>query len=383
MVSSATSVVPAHVREAIAQLLKRGEITQRQHEEGLRLAQESWFIDRFLAIRDEPDAERRSEELDRLLGPKGTKASEGARQASTLEQLGETIPKVRRGFGLYLLVVLWSVSPLIPIPGFKAVVLSALSVLIVHLLLDLFKQSTAKIEALTTRFNTAFAEVERQYYLDRKELLRGLYTIDTHLREPTPPTFADFNAALPVLKSQIIERLKAGKSVQLRLLAISAQFSWKHLILDAMDTYLGDVGKTQTIDIQIVVVSSRTLEKWGQDTLRIHKDAMDRGVTVFRKKYRDQISNGAISLRVEEYDNIPHWHGIMIDDDMLFLGRTRWKSGDPPWELTVGQNVYRQFVMLDRFNGTERIDQFKNWFDAYLDRARHLTTPKEDQAPVA
>jgi hypothetical protein len=118
--------------------------------------------------------------------------------------------------------------------------------------------------------------------------------------------------------------------------------------------------------------------------LKIHRDSMELGIAVFRRNHRQMIDDGSITLRVEEYDNIPHWHGIMVDDDTLFLGRTNWRTGVAPWKLTVGQNVYRQFFLQDRFGGAERIEQFINWFDAYLGLARPFAAASApDGAPSA
>lgn len=375
--------IPVHVRESITLLFQKGEITERQHEQGLRLAHEPWFVERLLSVRSISDPARRTEEYDRLFGPRGDKKANQALPVTTAEHLAESIPRVRLWL-IYPLIVLWSAAPLIPNPAFKTVVLGILSVVIIQVLLDLFKHSSAKVEALTARLDRALADVEKQYFLDRRDLARGLHTIQSHLREPTPPTFPDFTAVLPVMKALIVERLEAGQNVHLRVMAISGQFTWKHLLFDGMETFVKYMGKSQKIRIEFVVVSQRTLEKWGQETLKIHKDSMERGVAVFRRNYSRMIDEGSISLRVEEYDNLPHWHGIMVDDDALFLGRTSWRAGAASWELSIGQNVYRQFFLQDRFRGAERIEQFRNWFDAYLGRSRPVAGARgdDDGAPA-
>ena len=70
---------------------------------------------------------------------------------------------------------------------------------------------------------------------------------------------------------------------------------------------------------------------------------------------------------IKFYRQLPQYHGILINDDQLFLGRTDWKFDNCPEgkpELTVGQNRYRYFnrtTTQGQDRGFERIDLFLNW----------------------
>jgi hypothetical protein len=65
------------------------------------------------------------------------------------------------------------------------------------------------------------------------------------------------------------------------------------------------------------------------------------------------------------YKNLPHWHGFLIDDEYLFLGRTDWSFSRNKPKLTVGQNKYRYFDRSSTM-GIERIELFKDWHKYYL-----------------
>jgi len=70
------------------------------------------------------------------------------------------------------------------------------------------------------------------------------------------------------------------------------------------------------------------------------------------------------------YENLPHWHGILINDGILFMGRTDWNFPDPeleklPYFLYVGQAEYRLFRKDDFTGGGGRIKRFISWFNYY------------------
>jgi hypothetical protein len=73
-----------------------------------------------------------------------------------------------------------------------------------------------------------------------------------------------------------------------------------------------------------------------------------------------------LSIVAKVYKNIPHWHGYLVNNEYLFLGRADWDLSSHKPKLSVGQNKYRYF---DRtaIAGSERIDLFSDWHRYYFE----------------
>lgn len=63
------------------------------------------------------------------------------------------------------------------------------------------------------------------------------------------------------------------------------------------------------------------------------------------------------------FDTLPMWHGLMLGDKELYMGRTRWdmSNSEGPPRLHVGSREYRKFIRQDPFGGNARIEMFNNW----------------------
>jgi hypothetical protein len=253
----------------------------------------------------------------------------------------ETYPKIRPWVAIFL-VGSFLTSVVVDSTPYKIGILSALASNIIFLIFDLS--------------NTIKARLDK---------------IDNNLKEPEPPTYPDFNDALPVIKKALMERLNRNKDVRIRILAVSAQFSWKTLIETTIPTLLKVGTKNPKIDIEVVIVKPSILHDWGQKQLENDAKNTLIGEENFKRKYKTSFETGKLSLKVYQYDNIPHWHGILIDNDVLFMGRCKWEViDDKYYHLLVGQIDYRQFRLNDRFGGNARIELIDNWFDAYKFRSR-------------
>jgi hypothetical protein len=96
----------------------------------------------------------------------------------------------------------------------------------------------------------------------------------------------------------------------------------------------------------------------------------DDGFSDFSREVGD--FNGRLSITYKRYKNLPHWHGVLIDEDYLFLGRTDLEpfqdpltKEDKPPSLKVGSKLYRFYNRSD-IEGIERIDLFKHWHQYYF-----------------
>lgn len=230
-------------------------------------------------------------------------------------------------------IVAFSIAPLIPYPSYKISIAVSFGIVLLYVFFDLYRELTLRLEG-----------------------------IEKSLKEPNPPTYEDFGEASVELDKTIKERLNANRNVHIRVLGVSAQFSWKHLVEEKLVKFLEMGNHKQNIKFEFVIVDPTALNKLKQTKLMADTQRTIKGIDIMREKYK---SNQRLSIEVYKYDNIPHWHGVLVDTDTFFMGRCRWSIDGENYELEVGTNEYRLFKINDRFRGTDRVNLFINWFEAY------------------
>lgn len=266
---------------------------------------------------------------------------------NSLQLLQEAYVKARPAIAIILVVAI-CISPMINDIRWKVGLTSALAVTCVFLLFDLFKSLNQRLDK-----------------------------IDTNLKVQEPPTYLNYNIAIHTIREIITDRLSHNQDVNLKVIGVSAQFTWKHLVEDTLPDLFKVGHRDPKIKVELLIVKPDVLEKWGQIGLKIDAETTLKRVPLFEKNYRSDILRDKISISVYEYDNIPHWHGIMIDDDIFFMGRCKWIEKNKRLHLQVGQMEYRQFSDADKFRGKDRIELFNQWFNAYKLRASFLAKIKE------
>lgn len=233
-------------------------------------------------------------------------------------------------------IIAFSISPLIPNTTYKISVAASFGVVLLYLFFDIYREVTLRLEA-----------------------------IEKNLKEPNPPSYEDFAEASIEIDKIIKERLNANRNIHIRVLGVSAQFSWKHIVEDKLTKFLEMGNHKQSIKIEFVIVEPSALKKINQVKLMADTKRTIEGIELMNEKYKNQLSDGRLTIDVFQYDNIPHWHGVLIDTDTFFMGRCRWNISGDNYELEVGTNEYRLFKLNDRFKGTDRVNLCINWFEAY------------------
>lgn len=194
--------------------------------------------------------------------------------------------------------------------------------------------------------------------------------IDNKVKQQAPPTYSFFTKALPDIKDILSDRLKKNGEVRIRILAVSAQFSWKNIVEDMVMEILSSFKPKPTITVELLLTHPSLLHNWGQNRLEVLTNNTLECIKIFKRTHKNELSdNGSLKLSYWTYDNIPHWHGVQIDDDVFFMGRCYWEEIDKRLLLKVGEKEYRQFTLNDDFQGKDRIKLFDNWFNLYKRRA--------------
>lgn len=210
----------------------------------------------------------------------------------------------------------------------------------------------------------------------RTEINDRLKKIEQGLNDPEPPTFRRFPAMEEDMARVMSDLIAKGRKVTVKVIAVSAKFSGpflQRIITDLLESK--DVRKLD-IQIGIVLTQPAKLKEWGLDTWERSSNHSINETRAFLQKHKKTMKERGILLTLAEYDNLPHWHGVMFNDQILFMGRTEWyrDGDDAKWQLRVGEVEYRKFKIDDFYGGKNRIERFILWYQRYLDRAQSQGT---------
>lgn len=174
------------------------------------------------------------------------------------------------------------------------------------------------------------------------------------------------------IRDSINENMKNGiekPKVKLKLIAVAMTFSWK-FIVSKLPKILQQYS-TAEIDVEVAFIQPEHLDSLGLAHQEINWTAESQmrinEVKEFAKLCHDQYQ-GRLKFTAKTYKNLPHWHGWLVNEDFLFLGRTNWQFPNNHPKLLVGQNKYRYFDNTS-IEGSERIQLFANWQRYYFQYA--------------
>ena len=207
----------------------------------------------------------------------------------------------------------------------------------------------------------------------RSETDDRLRRIEQGMNNPEPPTFSRFPSMEQSLDDTVKSLVKRGGKIEVKIIGVSSKFS-SPFFRGVITQLLTNPPANLDLDIGIVVTKPGTLREWElPDWERSSRHSIET-IEDFLSRHKKQMAKAGIVLSLYEYDNLPHWHGVLFNKEILFMGRTEWYRADDEntWELRVGEVEYRKFEYEDSYGGRVRIDRFDHWFRRYLDRARYL-----------
>lgn len=164
-----------------------------------------------------------------------------------------------------------------------------------------------------------------------------------------------------------------GKPLDIKITAVGMAYSWNDFV-DKIPGWLQENPNCK-INLSILLVNPEYLDRlpigktprdWAQESRNRILD-MEKLVNCLTEEQKNNLS-----CVIKNYEEIPQYHGILINNDQLFLGRTDWKLDRPGRspELTVGQNRYRYFnrnTTQEEDRGSERVGLFLNWHRYYCE----------------
>ena len=194
-----------------------------------------------------------------------------------------------------------------------------------------------------------------------------------------PVIGANHLAAQPMIRNRIQDAVQRSYETNISVLGVALRYSWRFLESEIPDI-LSPFEETRRVNISLGMVApkilgNRHLKRWEEEAEKVRGE-----IEAFLSAEPDP----RITVTLFIYENLPHWHGLLIDSSELFLGRTRWNqasvgtgtSKQIVWQLSVGQEPYRLYS-ADKPGGFERIRMFMSWFDWYRFSGEQLLTNRK------
>lgn len=191
-------------------------------------------------------------------------------------------------------------------------------------------------------------------------------------------------AARRAMKAYIAESLRISDSVSVKVMAVSLYYSWDFLKIE-LPTLLSEMPSHKKVSVELEMVDPEYLGSLGLRDWQEKGDHVLTGVITSikgEKEISELILSGRVELFLYQYRNIPHWHGMLINNHYLFLGRSRWaiQPDKNICKLSVGEELYRLFASNDIFGGQDRIAMFNSWFDYYKYSGRLVASESVKEA---
>jgi hypothetical protein len=231
-----------------------------------------------------------------------------------------------------------------------------------------FLRRLIEVDATKDRFTVKALEEQRKTLDQIQERIDSLFHQGKN--------YEDYRDALHGVEQLIIsyieDSLRQGinhPTIDLKIMAVAMTFSWQFFIVPTLPRLLQRYPGLH-INLGILFVDHHHLE------LLNLKNADVDWVAISKQRVNDiwnfcqgaEDFQGRLSVTAKTYRNLPHWHGLMINNEHLFLGRTNWAFPRNEPKLTVGQNIYRYFNRTSP-EGGQRIDLFSNWYRFYSEHA--------------
>ena len=92
------------------------------------------------------------------------------------------------------------------------------------------------------------------------------------------------------------------------------------------------------------------------DTTADMTEAQRREILSFVDEHKDQLTSVGSSINLINYNHMPNYHGILIDDKILFLSNCRWQKNS----LIVPHEPFTRYDMTTD-QGRYMIKLYKSW----------------------
>lgn len=160
--------------------------------------------------------------------------------------------------------------------------------------------------------------------------------------------------------------------LDIKITAVSMHYSWSAFVSN-ISVWLHDHTNCE-IKLSVLLVDPAYINELPFAKAPINwADESQRRINDMEELVKDLSASQKERLccAIKVYEGLPQYHGILINNDELFLGRTDWEfRADKQPQLTVGQNRYRYFnraTTQGEDRGSERVNLFLHWHKFHYD----------------
>ena len=218
----------------------------------------------------------------------------------------------------YILVVATIVLRFLPWPEFALPALLALGLILLSILFEIHRSVTAK------------------------ELSR---------------CFASYTEASPGIKQALDIYIHHTSNPSIQVLGIALYYQWPML-----DSYLARTllaPNPPRLHLQITLLDPMLEESPRLDGANPEQaQSSIASISSFVTQNKERIQKYSWSIEVWMFRYTPHWYGILVGEDLLFIGTSFWDHG----RLRGGSNPVEMFATGDALLGSQKIEEFRGWF---------------------
>jgi hypothetical protein len=242
-------------------------------------------------------------------------------------------------------------------------------VLVVFLLL-FYKPIADFIRGVTKANLPGGVSVERDYERAQNAVRYLRESIEDLEKVTSGRFYLNYKRAFVDAEDLVRKYLQQHKNIddilEIRVLAVGMTYSWKYFIMDIPQLLEENSGcrislKLLYVDPDLLTnlnLKHREDEKW-------HEQSQKRKTDI--EKFIKDIERfaGRITITAKTYRSLPFWHGVLINGEHLFVGRTDWDLMDVRPLLSVGKNKYRYY--LKSHDNDNRVARFEHWHQYFFE----------------
>jgi hypothetical protein len=173
-----------------------------------------------------------------------------------------------------------------------------------------------------------------------------------------PRAYDEFFETTPDIVMDIQRSIDRSDQVHVRALGMSMGHAWTFLV-NSLEPYSRRAGKRTRIKIEIAMLDPEwsvlaALHPAWKVRAEAHFNEIDSYIT--SKKSALEATGWSIDLYT--YGHMPNWHGILVNETVLYQGTCTWRDG----RLTGADDAYERDVADNSPSEYKAIQRYLSWF---------------------